>query len=212
MSIRLVLADDHPIVLDGLEQLFRLEKGFEVLARCVNGEETVLAVREHRPDVLILDLQMPGKTGLEVLREMNGEGLPTRVVLLTAALNVDEVLEATRLGVRGVVLKEMAPRLLVQCVRTVHAGGQWLEKRAVGLALDRMLEREAGARELANVLTRREIEIVRMVASGSRNKEIAEKLFISEGTVKVHLHKVCEKLQVDSRVELTLYAKDKGLL
>jgi len=94
----------------------------------------------------------------------------------------------------------------------VHAGGQWLEKRAVGLALDRMLEREAGARELAKVLTRREIEIVRLVANGLRNKEIAEWLFISEGTVKVHLHKVYEKLQVDSRLQLTLYAKDKGLL
>ena len=212
MPITLVLADDHPLVLDGLVSLFDREEGLKVVARCRDGEETLRAVKVHRPDVLVLDLQMPGKDGLDVLREITKEKLPTRVLILTAGLNEDEVLEATRLGARGVVLKEMAPQLLVQAVRKVAAGEQWLEKRSFGKALEKMLRREAGARQVAGVLTPREIEIVRMVASGLRNQQIADKLHISEGTVKIHLHNIYEKLEVDGRVALTLYARDKGLI
>ena len=212
MPIGLVLADDHPIVLDGLEQLFRLEQDFKVLARCRDGDETLQAVRKYRPDVLILDIRMPGRSGLAVLREMKREKLPTRVVLLTAAIDENEALEAIRLRVSGVVLKEMAPQLLVKCVRKVHAGGQWFEKRSFARALETLLQREAGARQIAGVLTPREMEIVRLVASGLHNKEGAEKLLISEGTVKIHLHHIYEKLHVDGRLELTLYARDKGLL
>ena len=212
MAIRVVLADDHPIVLDGLETLFRMEQDIQVVARCVNGEEALRAVRQHRPDVLILDIRMPGKDGLEVLREMQGDGLPTQVVLLTVALDEDETVEALRLGVRGVVLKEMAPQMLIQCVRKVHAGEQWVERRSVGRAVEKLLRREAGAREVAGVLTPREIQIVRMVAAGRRNKEIADTLCISEGTVKIHLHHIYEKLQLDGRLALVLYAQDKGLV
>ncbi len=212
MPIGLVLADDHPIVLDGLEQLFRLEQDFKVLARCRDGEETLQAVRKYRPDVLLLDIRMPGKSGMAVLREMRREKLPTRVVLLTGAIDENEALEAIRLRVSGVVLKEMAPQLLVKCVRKVHAGGQWFEKRSFARALETLLQREAGARQIAGVLTPRETEIVRLVAIGLHNKEIAEKLLISEGTVKIHLHHIYEKLHVDGRLELTLYAQDKGFL
>jgi len=212
MPISLVLADDHPIILDGLEMLFRAEQDFQVLARCVNGEETIQAVRQHRPDILILDIRMPGKDGLAVLREMKKDSLPTRAVLLTVGLDEDDLLEAIRLGVRGVVLKEMAPQMLVQCVRKVHAGEQWLEKRSVGRALEKMLLREAGERQVAGVLTPRELEIVRMVASGLRNKEIADSLSISEGTVKIHLHHIYEKLHLASRLELALYAQERGLV
>ena len=212
MAISLVLADDHPIVLDGLENLFRQEADFKVLGRCVNGEEALRAVREYRPDVLILDIRMFRMDGLAVLREMKKEGLSTRVVLLTVALDEDQVVEAIRLGVSGMVLKEMAPRLLVQCVRKVHAGEQWLERKSFGRAMERMLRREAGAREIAGILTPREIEIVRMAATGLRNKQIAEKLFISEGTAKIHLHNIYEKLGLSDRLELARYARDKGLV
>lgn len=212
MPISLVLADDHPLILDGLENLFCHEADFKVLARCVNTEETLQAVRTHRPDVLILDIRMPRMGGQAVLREMKKEQLPTRVVILTVGLDEDDVLEAIRLGVSGLVLKEMAPQLLVKCVRKVHAGEQWLEKHSLGRALEKMLRREAGARHVAEVLTPREVEIMRMVAGGLRNKEIAERLFISEGTVKIHLHNIYEKLQVNGRMELTHYAKEKGLV
>ena len=212
MPIRLVLADDHPIVLDGLENLFRLEPDFRVVARCVNGEECLAAVRRFQPDVLVLDIRMPGKDGLAVLRELHREKQPVKVVLLAAALEEEEVLEALRLGVRGMLLKELAPQMVVQCVRKVHAGGQWVEKQAFGRALDTLLRREAGEREAAGVLTPREIEMVGMVAQGLRNKEMSQRLAISEGTVKIHLHNIYRKLKVENRVELILYAQAKHLV
>lgn len=212
MPIRLVLADDHPIVLDGLENLFRLEPDFRVVARCVSAEECLGAVRRYEPDVLILDVRMPRHDGLTVLRELHREKHPTRVVLLAAALEEEEVLEALRLGVRGMLLKELAPQMVVQCVRKVHAGEQWVEKQAFGRALDTLLRREAGEREAASVLTPREIEMVGMVARGLRNREMSQRLAISEGTVKIHLHNIYRKLKVENRVELILYAQAKRLV
>jgi len=133
MSISLVLADDHPIVLDGLAQLFSAEPDFEVLGRASNGDEALDAVRRHRPDILVLDLRMPGKDGFSVLRELRRERLRTQTVVLTA-LAQDHITDAIRLGARGVVLKDMSPKLLVQCVREVHSGRKWLEKGAAAHA------------------------------------------------------------------------------
>ncbi|HEX6199684.1 MAG TPA: response regulator transcription factor [Thermoanaerobaculia bacterium] len=212
MSATLVLTDDHPIVLDALEQLFRLEEGLEVVGRCRDGETTLLAVRELQPDVLVLDVRMPGPDGLDVLRTLDAERAGTRVVLLTAELEDDQLLEAIRAGARGVVLKDMAPQLLVEAVRTVLGGGQWLEKGLGGRALTKLLQRERGLKEATRHLTPREMEVVRMVAQGLRNRAIAERVHITEGTVKVHLHNIYEKLGVDGRVELTLYAQEKGLV
>lgn len=212
VPIRLVLADDHPIVLDGLANLFRLEPDFHVVARCVNGEEALGAVRRHPPDVLLLDIHMPRMDGLTVLRELRREKLPTRVVLLAAVLEEEEVLDALRLGVRGMLLKELAPQMVVRCVRKVHAGEQWIETHAFGRALQTLLQREAGEREASNVLTPREIEMVRMVARGLRNKEMSETLAITEGTVKIHLHRIYRKVKVENRVELILYAQSKKLV
>jgi DNA-binding NarL/FixJ family response regulator len=212
MSIRLVLADDHPLILNGLENLFRTEKEFEVLACCIDGIETLQAVRKHQPDVLILDIRMPKKDGLDVAREIQKEKLPTRVVLLTAELDEGEFLEAIRLGVKGIVLKEMAPQMLLKCIRKVHAGEQWMEMRSAKQALEKMLRQEAGVREVAAILTTQEMTIVKMIAGGLRNKEIADKLHISEGTVKTHLHNIYEKLNIDSRLALLRYAQEKGLV
>ena len=206
MTIRLILADDHPLVLDGLRHLFEQEPDMRVVARCGDGEAALRAVREHRPDILVLDLNMPRLGGMEVLRRLAREGLGVRAVLLTADIGEDELLEAVRLGVRGIVLKEMAPDLLVRCVRTVHGGGQWLEQHATGRALERLLAREASRTQLKD-LTLREIELVRFANEGLRNKEIAARLGISEGTVKIHLHRVYEKLGVTSRVELANYVQ-----
>ena len=212
MPITLVLADNHPIFLEGLEQTLRREPDFKVVASCPNGEAALQAVLQHKPDLLILDLRMPGMDGLEVLREMQKQKLPTRVVVLTATLDEDQVLEAIRLGASGMVLKEMAARLLIQCVRKVHAGEQWLENRSVSQALERLLKRESATHQFAGLLTPREIEVVRMVAEGLRNKEIGDRLHINDGTVKVHLHNIYEKLKVKSRLQLARYARDKGLV
>ena len=130
----------------------------------------------------------------------------------TAIVRDDEVMEAVKLGVRGIVLKESSPEVLVDCVRRVYRGEQWLERETVTRALQRVLNRDGVERDAGESLTPREIEIVRMVAQGMRNKVIAERLSISEGTVKVHLHNVYEKLGVDGRLELVLSAQQKGLI
>ena len=166
MPITLVIADDHPLILDAMENLFRLEKDLKVVARCLDGDEALKAVRRHQPDILVLDIQMPAKDGLVVLREMRKEQLPTRVVILTATLDEEGLTEAVRLGVRGLVLKELAPKLLVQCIRKVHAGELWLEKRSVTSALEKLLQRETARNEAAQLLTAREIEIIKQVAAG----------------------------------------------
>ncbi len=211
MTIRLLLADDHPVFLDGLEQLLRLEPDFEVVGRCRDGEETLRAVRELAPDLLLLDLRMPNTDGLGVLREMVRAGSTTRVLVLTAALDEDDVVEALRLGVRGVVLKEMAPRLLLEAIRKVDAGEQWLERTSTARALDKLIRREEGAREAAELLTARELEVVRLLCRGLQNKEIAARLSITEGTVKVHVHSVYVKLGLSTRMALMRWTEERGL-
>jgi DNA-binding NarL/FixJ family response regulator len=209
--IRLVVTDDHPVVLQGLQSLFATSLEFKVMAACETGEQTIAAVREHRPDVLVLDLRMRGLDGLAVLRVLKDEAVSVRVVILTAEIDDDQTLEALRLGAVAIVLKEMAPRLLMECVRKVHAGERWIERQSVGRALDTLLRREAGVRQLTRALTGRELDIVQMIVLGLRNAEIAERLHVSEGTVKSHLHHVYEKLGVKSRMALMRLAQQKGL-
>jgi len=210
MAMKIVLTDDHPIVLDGLERLFQLESDIEVVGRCRNGAEALGAVESTRPDVLVLDVAMPAPDGLSVLRQLHEQRSPVRVVLLTVALDDNQLLEAVRLGARGIVLKEMAPQILVAAVREVHSGGEWLEVGSVGRALRRLRQKPAPPE--TGLLTPRELEIVRLVGDGLRNRAIADKLCISEGTVKIHLHNIYEKVQVGGRLELVLYAQQKGLL
>jgi DNA-binding NarL/FixJ family response regulator len=199
-------------VLNGLEQLLSAEKDCKVLALCQDGEDALRAVYKHRPDILVLDIKMPQKSGLVVLQEMREKKCSTRVVLLTAALEEAELVQGIRLGAKAVVLKDMAPQMIVECVRKVHAGEQWFDQGALGRILERLLRREAGQEQVAGILRPREMEIVRSVAAGLRNKQIAQKLFISEGTVKVHLHNIYEKLGVTSRLQLISYAQEKGLV
>jgi DNA-binding NarL/FixJ family response regulator len=211
-SMRVVIADDHPIVLAGLESLLQREPDILVVQRCADGVETLRAVAKHEPDVLVLDLRMPRADGLAVLRHMHEERLPTRTVLLAAVVDDDELVEAIRLGVRGIVLKEIAPQFLVECLRKVYTGGQWFEQRAVGDAMDKLVRREAAAREVSGLLSRREIEVVRAVAQGLRNRQIAERLGIAEGTVKLHLHTVYTKLGVDGRTALLAKLRQKSFI
>lgn len=211
MTIRIAVADDHPFILDGIEQLFRSQPDCELVARCTNGREALEAIDSRRPDVLILDVRMPELDGIELLRVLHQRQSPTKVVLLTASLDDARLLEAFRLGASGLVLKESAPRLLVDSVRQVANGEQSWNGRAIAGALRLVLQREQAVAAVATSLTPREIEVTRMVAAGLRNKEIAVRLDISEGTVKFHLHGIYEKLQIDGRYALMSYARDHGL-
>ena len=211
-TISLVLADDHPIVLHGLCDLFEGEPGFKVVDRCANAADALRAVRRHGPDILVLDLRLPDQDGLTVLRTLKAEQLPTRTVILSAFVDERTLVEAVRLGAAGIVLKDSAPARLVECVRRVHAGNVWFDSQLMATSLDRTVREAEAWRTARAVLTDREVEIVRMVSKGLRNKAIAGALELSEGTVKVHLHNIFKKLNLQNRVELVRYAQDQGLV
>jgi DNA-binding NarL/FixJ family response regulator len=210
VTIRLVLADDHPIVLGGLKLIFSDEPDFAVVGQAKNGDEALQAVREFQPDILVLDLRMPGMDGLGVLREMKGNELGTRVVVLTA-VHSDEILEAIRLGACGIVLKDTAAQVLVQCIRDVYAGKKWLDQGVATRAVQDLLKREEGIYAVTKRLTSRELQVARMVADGLHTKAVARKLSITEGTAKLHLHHIYEKLDLDGRVALARYMQSHGL-
>ena len=205
MPISLVLADDHPLVLDGLESLFRTDGDFRILERCSNGDEAILAVHRHRPDVLLLDVRLRQRTGSRCSRVQDQK--PTGWYS-AAALDEAAVADALRLGARGRVEGDAA-HYLIECIR--KACGRAVDRTPVSGPRHRPTDpSRAGEREVA-VLTPREVEVVVLVARGLHNGAIADRLAISEGTVKVHLHKIYEKLQLDDRVALVLYARSKNL-
>jgi len=212
VPIRIAIADDHALVLHGLKRLFDGEQEFEVVECCGNGAEAIAAARRGNVDVLLLDIKMPGLSGIDVLRTLSAERLKCSTVLLTAALSDSDAVEGLKLGVRGIVLKESSPDTLLECIRRVSRGEQWVDSETMTRALDTITRRESMANDPNRTLTARELEIVRMIAQGLRNKAIAERLFISEGTVKIHLHNVYEKLGLDGRLELMLHAQKQGLV
>jgi DNA-binding NarL/FixJ family response regulator len=204
----IVLVDDHPLVLDGLEQLLSSGPDFKVVARCSTAAEGLRAAQAFNPDVVVLDLSLPDQSGLTVLRTL--QSTPgSAVVVLTASHDEEELLAAVRLGARGVVLKAMAPRVLEDCIRTVHAGGVWLRVEGVDLA-ERLARRQGIEAELAGLLTPRELEILGLAAAGLDNDTIAARLEISVGTTKIHLHHVYDKLQLKGRRDLQQYLDDRN--
>jgi DNA-binding NarL/FixJ family response regulator len=206
-NIRVVIADDHAIFREGLRKLLEGAGDIAVVGEAADGDEAVQLLNKLRPDVLLLDLRMPNKDGLGVLEEMNGQSEQTRVILVTEGENEHDVVRAMRLGARGVVWKQSASALLLKSIRKVYAGEIWLDNRMTAELIDAFKKSsDSGARREKPLLSPREREIVQLVAQGFRNREIAEKLFISEQTVKNHLHNIFDKLGVSDRLELALYA------
>ena len=206
-AIRILVADDHAIFRDGLRRLLEAADDVQIVGEASNGVECTKMLAKYKPDILLLDLRMPEKDGLGVLEEVNFDSLPTRVIVLTAAEDDRDVVRAMRLGARGVVLKQSASDLLLKSIRKVHDGEIWLDNRMTAEVIDAFKKSaEAGQRREKPLLSDREKEIVQLVAQGFRNREIGEKLFISEQTVKNHLHNIFDKLGVSDRLELALYA------
>jgi len=202
--LRVVIADDHPIALAGLESLLSGERDIVVVARCVDGHGVVRAVASERPDVLMVDQDMPVVDGVTILRELRNAGDSTPLILLATSKN-QKLQEALSLNVEGIVLKHSDPRQFVRCLREVGAGRRWIDSGLNGYA------EPAGAGQVLNTLTRRQIEVARAAVSGLSNKELAHRLGVSEGTIKNHLHAIYERLRVDGRLALLLYLKEKAL-
>jgi DNA-binding NarL/FixJ family response regulator len=213
-AIRLILADDHPLFLDGVEHVLGQERGFVIVARCKTGGQALRAVAEHDPDILLLNVRLLGKDGMAVLRELaeEKEKRRTRVVLLTALLDDALTLEALRCGVRGIVPTDVSAASLVKCLRMVHAGGQCIENGSLGRAFDLLLKREKVTTQLNRILTPREVEVVKKAAAGLGNRAIAEALGVTTGTVKIHLHNVYEKLELNGRFSLMAWAREHEMV
>jgi DNA-binding NarL/FixJ family response regulator len=216
-TIRVVLADDHPIVRDGLRKLLMLEEDIEVVGEANDGREVVQVVQETRPDVLILDLRMPYMDGLATLQALQQVDKKTKVIILTASEDKNEFVQAMKLGCSGIVLKQTAPELIVKSIRKVFGGEIWLDSHTTAAVMRQfaspgeLMSGTATKGRERSPLSQREREIVGLVAQGYKNREMAEKMFISEQTVKNHLHNIFDKLGVSDRLELALYAIHKGL-
>ena len=232
-KIRIVLADDHPIVRDGLKKMLSLESDLEVVGEANDGREALEQIQMHEPDVLLLDLRMPNLDGLGALQTLQHINRKTRVIILTASEDKNEFVQAMKLGCSGIVLKQTAPELIVKSIRKVNDGEIWLDSHTTaavmrqfatvggesgissgsssGSSSSGMSSSNQGKVRERSPLSAREREIVGLVAQGYKNKEMAEKMFISEQTVKNHLHNIFDKLGVSDRLELALYAIHKGL-
>jgi len=205
--LRVVLADDHQILVDGLRRLIDATPDLRVVATARDAESAIAVVRQERPDVLVLDLSMPGGGGLEVARRIREMEPPTKIVVLTMWAEDRYVLEAVRLGVAGYVLKRSADRDLLEAIRTVGRGDAYLTSTAVRLLLATQRPEPA-----APALSAREREVLRFTARGFSNLEIAERLFVSPKTVDTYRSRVMAKLDLHRRSELVDYALRHGLM
>ena len=214
--IRVVIADDHPIVRDGLRRLLSVEADIDVVGEAADGQQLLDHMQDWMPDVILLNLRMPNTDGLAALQALNSTKNPAKVIILTASEDKNEFVQAMKLGCAGIVLKQTSADLIVKSIRKVNAGEIWLDAHTTAAVMRQFATAEAAAasgikgRERAPLSTR-EREIVALVAQGYKNKEMAEKMFISEQTVKNHLHNIFDKLGVSDRLELALYAIHKGL-
>jgi two-component system, NarL family, nitrate/nitrite response regulator NarL len=214
--ISILIADDHPIFRDGLRRLIDNEPEFELAGEAVDGAQALEIVRKATPDLLLLDISMPKMTGIEVLRKISSMQLPTKTIVLTAAIEEDQITEALRMGARGVVMKDTATQLLAKSIRCVMDGEYWVGRGNVSGLVQALQAAHSAPPSEPNSkrygLTVRELDIVAAIVEGLTNKEIAQKFSISEQTVKHHLSSVFDKVGVSNRLELALFSVAHRLL
>jgi DNA-binding NarL/FixJ family response regulator len=202
LNRRVIVVDDHLIVLDGLRRLIETVPDWQVVATCQSAVQALHVLDSQSVDIAILDLRMPEMSGLEFIRRVRGH-CHAAIVILTADIGEQNLMEAMQLGVAGIVLKEQAPVELLDCMKTVLAGGTYFDDPTLRVALERIRGQESERDRVLEVLTVRELEVSRLAASGFRSREIGIRLGISPGTVKLHLHSVYNKLGISTRVELS---------
>lgn len=198
----LLVADDHPMILTALDSLLR-DSDFKVVGHASTGAEALAETESQDPDILLLDVRMPGGSGVEVLKSLRNKGDQRRIVLLTAEIGDGSLLDALEFGADGIVLKNADPAFLIDCLETVRDGGTWIDPDLK----QRVTKLESGSDARAN-LAPREKELIAQVRQGLRNREIAERLGVTEGTVKVYLHAIYEKLGIANRTELAIRADE----
>lgn len=213
-KIRVLIADDHPLYRSGLRLFLTAQPNLTVVGEAADGDEAVLRAQELKPDILLLDLAMPRRPGLEALRDLVKAGSRVQIILLTATIEKAQILEALQLGARGVVLKESAPELLLECIQSVRAGQYWVGRESVADLVEilRGLNPAPAGKKGAYGLSQRELQVISAIVNGLTNKEIAVRFALSEDTIKHHLTRIYDKLGVSNRLELALFAMNFGLL
>lgn len=207
-KISVLLADDHSMVRQGLKQILELEKDIVVIAQASNGIEAVKLAREHKPDIILMDINMPGINGLQAIKEIKQDKLTSKVIVLTIHEDREYLFKTLQMGAEGYVLKDAEPSVLIEAIRNVHGGQSFIQPnmtRELVKEFNRVTLHEKD-KNLENNLTSREIEVLELIAEGMINKEIAKQLYISEKTVKNHVSNIFKKLDVSDRTQAAIYA------
>lgn len=213
--IRVLIVDDHTLFRSGIKLLLERQTGFEVVGEAGDGLEGVKRAKQLKPDVVLLDLHMPGTSGLEAIPLLREEAPLTQVIMLTVSEDADDLLEALRAGARGYLLKNIETDFLLDSIRRAAAGESVMSAQMAGKLADAVRTPQPGSTKAASnlgKLTPREREIIVMLASGASNKEIARTLDLAESTVKIHVQGILRKLNLASRVQAAVYAVEHGLV
>ncbi len=207
-NIKVLIADDHSMFRQGLKQILELEDDISVIAQACNGDEAVKFTREKKPDVILMDINMPGINGLQAIKEIKLEKLPSKIIVLTIHEDREYLFKTIQMGAEGYVLKDAEPSVLIEAIRNVFNGQSYIQANMTTELVKEfnrvtLHEKEKGEE---NLLTAREIEVLELIAEGMINKEIAKELYISEKTVKNHVSNIFKKLNVSDRTQAAIYA------
>ncbi|MFW5490098.1 MAG: response regulator [Desulfovibrio sp.] len=210
-TIRVLVVDDHNIVRIGLRTFLSGFDDMEVVGEAANGKEAVRQADELQPDIVLMDMMMPVMDGIEAIRVMRDQGLQSRVIALTSFATDDKIFPAIKAGAMGYLLKDSSPDDLLEAIRKVHRGEPVLAPDIARKVLTELAQPQVAAKPTPDPLTPRELQTLKLVATGKSNKAIAEELFVSEATVRTHMTSILSKLHLANRVEATLYALREGL-
>jgi DNA-binding NarL/FixJ family response regulator len=201
--IRVFCVDDHPLLREGIAAIIESQPDMLLAAEASSGHEAILKFREHRPDVTLMDLRLPDMSGIDALIAIRAEFPEVRIIMLTTFQGDIEIQRSLAAGARGYLLKNMPPKELVEVIRQVHAGRKWIPTELAGQLAEHLGD---------ETLTGREVEVLKLIAGGNRNKDIAGLLFISEETVKVHIKHIMEKLSASDRTQAVAIAVRRGII
>jgi len=206
--IRILIADDHSLMRQGLKQILEIEKGFEIVGLAIDGEEAIEQCLKYKPDILLLDINMPNMNGIQALRRIKDMGLDTRVIMLTIHDDREYLFETINIGAEGYVLKDAEASSLIKAIKDVYSGESYIHPSLASAFVKEYKKRGKDTENDFNKehLTRREYEVITLIAEGLNNREIAEQLFISEKTVKNHVSNIFKKIGVNDRTQAAIYA------